>query len=60
MADSLAAFIVREGARTLVRFESFDFLLSGLKMCRRTAAAMATICRIPDWGEDISLHKRQT
>lgn len=44
VAASLAAFIVREGARTLVRSEAFDFLLIGFKTRRHTAAVMASIC----------------
>lgn len=56
----LPVFIVREGARPLVRFKAFDFLLSGVKTCHHAAAVMASTCRIPDWSEDASFHKRQT
>ncbi len=57
VAACLAAFIVRDAARTLVRFEAFDFLLSGVKTHCRAAAVTVSVCGIPDWDEDTSLHK---
>lgn len=43
VAASPVAFIVREGARTLMRFEAFDFLLSGFKMRRHAAALTPSV-----------------
>lgn len=58
MAASLPAFIVGEGARLLVRFEAFDFLLGGERKRHHAAVVMASTCRIPDLKEDASLRKR--
>lgn len=43
VAASPGAVIVREGARTLMRFEAFDFLLSGFKMRHHAAALTAQV-----------------
>lgn len=44
-------FIVRNGARSLVRFEGFDFLLGGVKTHHRTAVVMASVYKILDCCE---------